>query len=125
MATSHSEDLNLTIPPDASEEEAAAIVAAINVHLREQEAAAAAEDEEPDWDGQALGSSPGGWPGCRTATFASRRTRRRTRGARRDGRRGTDFTDPVRGPLGRRLVMHSKSECTTSYFVYPVTIIHS
>lgn len=52
MATSHSEDLNLTIPPDASEEEAAAIVAAINVHLREQEVAAAAEDGEPDWNGK-------------------------------------------------------------------------
>ncbi|MFH5799096.1 acc operon protein [Haladaptatus sp. CMAA 1911] len=52
MATSRSEGLDLTIPPDASEEEAAAIVAAINVHLREQEAAAAAENEEPDWEGE-------------------------------------------------------------------------
>jgi hypothetical protein len=52
MATSHSEDLNLSIPPDATEEEAAAIIAAINVHLREQEAAAAAGDEEPDWEGE-------------------------------------------------------------------------
>ncbi|ODR81554.1 acc operon protein [Haladaptatus sp. W1] len=52
MATSRSEDVNLSIPPDATEEEAAAIIAAINVHLREQEAAAAAEGEErPDWEG--------------------------------------------------------------------------
>lgn len=52
MEISHSEDVSLSIPPDASEEEAAAIMAAINVILREREAAAAAEDGEPDWDGE-------------------------------------------------------------------------
>ena len=52
MATSRSEGLDLTIPPDATEEETAAIVAAINVHRREQEAAAVAENEEPDWEGE-------------------------------------------------------------------------
>ncbi|MCO8243843.1 MULTISPECIES: acc operon protein [unclassified Haladaptatus] len=53
MEISHSEDISLSIPPDASEEEAAAIMAAINVILREREAAAAAaENEEPDWDGE-------------------------------------------------------------------------
>ncbi|GKZ12228.1 acc operon protein [Haladaptatus sp. T7] len=51
MATSRSEDVNLSIPPDATEEEAAAIIAAINVHLREQEAAAAEDEERPDWEG--------------------------------------------------------------------------
>ncbi|WP_423744820.1 acc operon protein (plasmid) [Haladaptatus sp. SPP-AMP-3] len=51
MATSRSEDVNLSIPPDATEEEAAAIIAAINVHLREQEAAAAEGEERPDWEG--------------------------------------------------------------------------
>ncbi|WP_266077786.1 acc operon protein [Haladaptatus caseinilyticus] len=51
MATSRSEDVKLSIPPDASEEEAAAIAAAINAHLQDQRAAAEA-DEEPDWDGQ-------------------------------------------------------------------------
>ena len=52
MEISHSEDVSLSIPPDASEEEAAAIVAAINVILREREAAAAAEGGEPDWENE-------------------------------------------------------------------------
>ena len=53
MEISHSEDVSLSIPPDASEEEAAAIMAAINVILREREAAAAAaEDGEPDWENE-------------------------------------------------------------------------
>ncbi|SIR15265.1 hypothetical protein SAMN05421858_1618 [Haladaptatus litoreus] len=51
MATSRSEDVKLSIPPNASEEEAAAIAAAINAHLQDQRAAAEA-DEEPDWDGK-------------------------------------------------------------------------
>ncbi|WP_458204931.1 acc operon protein [Haladaptatus sp. NG-SE-30] len=54
MATSHSEgfaDVNLSIPPNASEEEAAAIAAAINAHLRAQELAAA-EDEAETWHGK-------------------------------------------------------------------------
>ncbi|GAA0230699.1 acc operon protein [Haladaptatus pallidirubidus] len=51
MATSRSEDVNLSIPPNASEEEAAAIAAAIDAHLQAQQVAAEA-DEEPDWDGQ-------------------------------------------------------------------------
>ncbi|WP_227354397.1 acc operon protein [Haladaptatus salinisoli] len=53
MATSRSEgfaDVNLDVPPDATDEEAAAIAAAISAHLRAQEAAAA-EGEEPDWEG--------------------------------------------------------------------------
>jgi len=42
----------LTVPDDATDEEAAAIAAAIGAHLRAQEAAAAAADEaEPSWDG--------------------------------------------------------------------------
>jgi acetyl-CoA/propionyl-CoA carboxylase, PccX subunit len=52
MAISRSEgfaDVNLDIPTDATDEEAAAIAAAISAHLRTQEAAA--EDEEPDWEG--------------------------------------------------------------------------
>ncbi len=51
MATSRSEDVKLSIPPDASAEEAAAIAAAINAHLQDQRAAEGA-DEEPDWDGK-------------------------------------------------------------------------
>ncbi len=53
MEISHSEDVSLSIPPDASEEEAAAIMAAINVVLCEREAAAAAAaSEEPDWENE-------------------------------------------------------------------------
>ncbi|WP_458187092.1 acc operon protein [Haladaptatus sp. NG-WS-4] len=54
MATSRSDgfaDVNLSIPPNASEEEAAAIVAAIGAHLRAEEVAAAA-DEAETWDGK-------------------------------------------------------------------------
>ncbi|AEN05595.1 hypothetical protein Halar_1886 [halophilic archaeon DL31] len=41
----------LTLPPDADESEAAAIVAAVGAHMRDQEAAAAAaEDEEATWE---------------------------------------------------------------------------
>lgn len=46
--------LDLTIPADASEEEAAAIVAAIGAHVRDQElaaAAAAAANGEETWTG--------------------------------------------------------------------------
>ena len=51
MATSHSEGTNLTMPADATSEEAAAIAAAIGAHLR---AEAAAEDEasEERWHGK-------------------------------------------------------------------------
>jgi hypothetical protein len=42
----------LTLPPDADESEAAAIVAAIGAHLRDQEAAAAAESNEERWEGE-------------------------------------------------------------------------
>ncbi|WP_435154415.1 acc operon protein [Haladaptatus sp. DFWS20] len=51
MATSRSEDVKLSIPANASAEEAAAIAAAINAHLQDQRAAAEADDE-PDWNGQ-------------------------------------------------------------------------
>ena len=52
MATSRSESfgVDLDIPDDATDEEAAAIVAAIGAHLRAQEAAAAAEDGDASWD---------------------------------------------------------------------------
>lgn len=50
-------DDDLAIPESASPEEAAAIVAALGAHLRDQRAAAlaaaaAAEAAEPDWDGR-------------------------------------------------------------------------
>ncbi|MHB9286328.1 acc operon protein [Halobacteriales archaeon Cl-PHB] len=45
----------LALPADASPDEAAAIVAAVGAHLRDQRAAAAAAaaaaDEEPTWNG--------------------------------------------------------------------------
>ncbi|GAB3028151.1 hypothetical protein [Natronobiforma cellulositropha] len=45
--------LELSIPDDASAEEAAAIVAAIGAHVRDCETAAAlAAQEEPSWDGK-------------------------------------------------------------------------
>lgn len=43
--------VDLTLPDNASEEEAAAIAAAIGAHLRDQELAAQDEDEET-WDGK-------------------------------------------------------------------------
>jgi hypothetical protein len=47
-------DGDLTIPDDATDEEAAAIAAAIGSHLRAQAAVAAAaeDDEEETWDGK-------------------------------------------------------------------------
>ncbi|MXR52105.1 acc operon protein [Halovenus sp. WSH3] len=46
----------VTIPPDASASEAAAISAAMGAHIRDQQAAAAAADEEEpddeDWEGE-------------------------------------------------------------------------
>jgi len=44
----------LTVPDDATDEEAAAIAAAIGAHLRAREAAAAAaaDEAEPSWDGE-------------------------------------------------------------------------
>ncbi|WP_368408087.1 acc operon protein [Halorussus pelagicus] len=47
-------DADLRIPDDATDEEAAAIAAAIGAHLRSQEAAAAAaaESDEETWDGK-------------------------------------------------------------------------
>jgi hypothetical protein len=46
-------DHDIAIPEDASDEEAAAIAAAVSAHLArlEAEAAAAAEDAEETWDG--------------------------------------------------------------------------
>jgi uncharacterized membrane protein len=47
-------DADLRVPDDATDEEAAAIAAAIGAHLRAQAAAAAAaeDDEEASWDGK-------------------------------------------------------------------------
>ncbi|UPV74621.1 acc operon protein [Halorussus limi] len=47
-------DADLRIPDDATDEEAAAIAAAIGAHLRAQEAAAAAaeSDDEETWQGR-------------------------------------------------------------------------
>jgi hypothetical protein len=47
-------DADLRIPDDATDEEAAAIAAAIGAHLRDREAAAAAaaDDDEETWDGE-------------------------------------------------------------------------
>ncbi len=47
-------DPNIRIPDDATDEEAAAIAAAIGAHLRAQEAAAAAaeSDREESWGGK-------------------------------------------------------------------------
>lgn len=44
----------LTLPDDADDSEAAAIVAAVGAHMRDQEAAAAAaaEGDEERWDGK-------------------------------------------------------------------------
>nr|WP_158058846.1 acc operon protein [Halorussus halophilus] len=44
--------MNLTLPDNASEEEAAAIAAAIGAHLRDQELAAQEGEEEETWDGK-------------------------------------------------------------------------
>ncbi|ADQ66696.1 acc operon protein [Halogeometricum borinquense] len=47
------DDVNLSIPTAADEDEAAAIAAAVAAHLRDQQvAAAAAEDETDSWDGE-------------------------------------------------------------------------
>lgn len=46
--------LEIDVPPSATAEEAAAIVAAVGAHVRDREAAAAAAAaaaEEPSWDG--------------------------------------------------------------------------
>lgn len=44
-------DLALDVPEDATDEEAAAIAAAIGAHLRDREAAAATkQDDTPGWD---------------------------------------------------------------------------
>lgn len=47
-------DYDIDVPEDASEEEAAAIAAAVSAHLArmEAEAAAAAEESEETWDGE-------------------------------------------------------------------------
>jgi len=46
-------DLSIEIPPSATSEEAAAIVAAVGAHIRDREAAAAAvaASAEPTWEG--------------------------------------------------------------------------
>ncbi|WP_310732939.1 acc operon protein [Halostella pelagica] len=47
------EDVSIDIPDDASEQEAAAIVAAVGAHMHDQErAAAAAAESEPTWEGK-------------------------------------------------------------------------
>ncbi|MFC7215598.1 hypothetical protein ACFQO4_16100 [Saliphagus sp. GCM10025334] len=47
------EDVSITLPADATSEEAAAIVAAIGAHLRDLEAAAAAQSDDTEtWDGK-------------------------------------------------------------------------
>jgi len=47
------EDVSVHVPSAASDDEAAAIVAAVGAHIRDREAAAAAAaaTEEPDWQG--------------------------------------------------------------------------
>ncbi|GAB3684731.1 hypothetical protein GCM10028857_14130 [Salinarchaeum chitinilyticum] len=47
------DDVEVEIPPSASEEEAAAIVAAVGAHVRDREAAAAAAaaNADPTWEG--------------------------------------------------------------------------
>ncbi|MDJ1430500.1 hypothetical protein [Halostagnicola sp. A-GB9-2] len=47
-------NIEIDIPDDADESEAAAIAAAVSAHVRDQElaAAAAAADEEDSWDGK-------------------------------------------------------------------------
>lgn len=47
------EDVEIEVPPSATEEEAAAIVAAVGAHVRDREAAAAAAaaSAEPTWEG--------------------------------------------------------------------------
>lgn len=51
------EGRRLQLPATATAAEAAAIVATLGAHLRDQQAAAAAEneDEEQDWDGKRFG----------------------------------------------------------------------
>ncbi|MFC7230250.1 hypothetical protein ACFQMM_00570 [Saliphagus sp. GCM10025308] len=46
------ESVSITLPADATSEEAAAIAAAIGAHLRDLEAAAAAQTDEETWDGK-------------------------------------------------------------------------
>jgi hypothetical protein len=45
-------DVDISIPEDASDEEAAAIAAAVQSHLSALAAAEAAEDAEETWDGK-------------------------------------------------------------------------
>jgi hypothetical protein len=48
------QDLDIDVPDDATDEETAAIAAAVGAHLRDQQAAAAAAAAEPadTWDGE-------------------------------------------------------------------------
>jgi len=46
------DDAALTLPPDASREEAAAIAVAVGAHLRDRAAAAAAEEGTAGWAGR-------------------------------------------------------------------------
>lgn len=46
------EDYEVAIPDDASDEEAAAIAAAVSAHLARLEAAAAESDDEATWTGR-------------------------------------------------------------------------
>ena len=46
------EGVDLSLPPDASREEAAAIAVAVGAHLHDRAAAAAAETETGGWEGR-------------------------------------------------------------------------
>ena len=48
-------NVDVSIPDDASDEEAAAIAAAVRSHLAALAAAEASEDEEETWDGKKWG----------------------------------------------------------------------
>ena len=53
--TVETDERTLSLPADASPDEAAAIVAAVSAHMRDQlaaAAAAAATDDEPTWEGK-------------------------------------------------------------------------
>ncbi|SFR61429.1 acc operon protein [Halogeometricum limi] len=79
---SDGEDVELSIPETADEDEAAAIAAAVAAHLRDQQAAAAAaaaEDGGDSWDGKRWAFAG------RVATLTGRHGVRVTDGAPRDG----------------------------------------
>jgi len=93
-------EYDVAVPDDASDEEAAAIAAAVSAHLAALEAAAAEGEEGPTWTGRKwsfagrIEALDGGQCACRTA-------RRRTPGARRAAATGSDC------PKSYRLVRRS------------------